>query len=135
MALIKNDVVSMDWEADKFYETKKGFVAAVKEYSTENGVVPVIFQDNIAYLLVNENGSVFSTDECAKAIKDIHKNGGEPEDLYEENYIELGRTAVVGDGEDAAHYNGLSDEDIADINNRLDDLSGYWTIFEEKIGG
>lgn len=135
MALIKNDVVSMDWEAEQFFETKEGFVAAIREYQTEKGNVAIIFQDKVAYLLLDEDNNPASVEDCSEAIKNIYKEGLSAEDLYPDSYVELGTTVVLDDGADTARYYGLSDGDIEDINKRLDDLSGYWAIIEQSMFG
>ena len=135
MALIKNDVVSMDWEADRFFETKDCFVAAIQLYPTERGDIAVIFQDKTAYLLLDVDNNPASVEDCSEAVKSIFKEGLSAEDMYEESYIELGNTVVYGDGIDTAKNYGLTDEDIQDINNRLDDLSGYWAVIEQSMVG
>ena len=49
---IKNAVVTMDWEAEGFFETKKdGFVAAVHIYETEKFTCPVIFKGGVACMI------------------------------------------------------------------------------------
>lgn len=135
MALIQNDVVSMDWEATHFFETKKGFYAAFHVYETENGDVPVCFQDQVAYILLDEDRDYAPADpeKLTQLITQMYKEGEIPEDMYPDTYLELGRVMVDGEGADLAMSKGLTAEDIKDINDRLNDLSGYWAIVEEPM--
>lgn len=125
---IKNDVVKMDWDAATFYESRKnGFMAAVHVYETRNGVVPVMFKDWHAFLLIDtENGKPATSDELAAALKDCFDNDMNIEEAYEECYVEL-------DDEGTAAYYGLTSEDLVDIEQRLKDLSGYWYTIEEDF--
>lgn len=132
--VIKNDVVSMEWLADNFFESRNaGFIAAVNVYETEKGSVSVIFKDKKAFFLIDsETATPASAKDISDAIIDCFKDEVELEDEFEDCYVELGNCIVTE--EDIAHNYGLTDEDIADINNRLDDLSGYWEVVEEDWG-
>lgn len=133
MKLIKNDVVSMDWNAEHFYESRaRGFIAAVNVYETSKGTVPVIFQDKKIFLLIDpDTAKPASADEIKGAIKDCFKEGIDIEDAFEDSYVELGICSV--DDEDIAESYGLTEADIDDINNRIDDLMPYWEIVEEDM--
>ena len=135
MALIKNDIVSMDWESEQFFETKEGFFAAIQTYNTENDIVSVVFQNKIAFLLLDEEENApASLDDTKGAVKTMYKEDMTAEELYEDVYVELGNTVVNEEGAETARHYGLSDEQIKDINARLDDLSGYYEIIEEAMG-
>lgn len=131
--IIKNDIVTMDWDADLFFESRKrGFIAAVNVYETSKGSVPVIFQDNKIFLLIDpDTVKPASVEDISGAIKDCFKENLDIEDAFEDSYVELGIGSV--DEEDIANNYGLSDEDIADINKRLRDLSAYWEVVEEAM--
>ena len=62
MSFVINDIVKMEWEKSRWIQTKAGknkrsaFILACKEYETENGVVPVFFTANKAFLFVDDEG-------------------------------------------------------------------------------
>lgn len=126
---IKNDFVYMDWIADNFIESKKsGFIAAIQEYSTPNGDRAVGFMNRRAFLLVDEDGNVFTREEVINAIKDSHKEGLDISDYYEDCFVEIANTATVND--DLMEYYAFDEEDKEDIKARLKDLSCYWVYVE-----
>lgn len=131
--LIKNDIVKMDWDADAFFESRsRGFVAAVNVYKTSEGPVPVVFQDKKIFILLDPDTVEPTTlEDITQVIKDCYKDNIDLEDAFPESYVELGVGVVLD--EDVANQYGLTDADIADINNRIDDLMPYWEIVEEEI--
>lgn len=129
---IKNDFVFMDWIADNFIESKKsGFIAAIQEYSTPNGDRAVGFMNQRAFLLVDEDGSIFSRSEVINAVKESHKEGLDISDYYEDCFVEIATTASVND--DLIGYYAFDEEDKKDIQDRLKDLSCYWQYVEEDM--
>lgn len=131
MKVIKNGIVKMQWNAEHFFESKKsGFVAAVNVYKTAEGEdVPVVFQDQKIFLLIDPDiMKPASVEDIKNVIKDCFKEGLDIESELEDSYVELGVCSV--DYEDNARYYGLTDADIADINNRCDDLAPYWEVTE-----
>ena len=131
--VIKNEIVSMEWNADLFFESKSaGFVAAINVYETPNGQVPVVFQENKIFTLLDEDtNAVASVSDIARVIKDCFNAQALIEDEFEDVYVEFGYGAVDDVG--IAENFGLSDEDIADMDNRIKDLSGYWGVIEEDM--
>lgn len=127
MKLIKNEVVSMDWDANLFIQSRStGFVAAIHMY----GDTPVIFQDGDVYTLVSldddDEAVPFTTNDIISGLRDCRKSNDIMEDYFCENYVDLSN-------EDNHQYYNLSEEDAEDIANRLEDLSGYWAIIEEEM--
>lgn len=131
--VIKNDVVKMVWNADCFYESRKrGFIAAVNVYDTVNGAVPVVFQDKVAFILIDtDTGKPACIEDIGNVIKDCFKEDLDISDALEDSYIELGVGFVTE--EDIAEMYGLSEEDISDINDRIDDLMPYWELIETPM--
>lgn len=124
MKVVQNNVVSMEWDADGFIETKKlGFISAVKNY----GNVALAFRDGKVYTHIDEEGNVLPFKNLVSAIKQAVKEKDIDYPYFYEDYAE------VFDGKDfeegTLKYLGLSDckEDILA---RLEDLSGYWIISE-----
>ena len=130
MKVIKNGIVNMVWNADHFLESRKsGFVAAINVYSTDKGDVPVIFQDQKGYILLDQDtNKPASVSDIISVVKECFKEDLDIETELEGSYVELG--VMLVDYEDTARMFGLTDDDIADINNRFDDLQPYWEITE-----
>lgn len=131
--LIKNGIVKMPWRADRFFESRtRGFIAAVEVYGDEETPIPVVFQDEVVYLLIDpDSGEPASFDEVAEAIKECFDEGITCEDGYPDAYVELGNMGI--DDEDEAKNWGLTDENIADIFARCGDLYPYWEIEETPM--
>lgn len=129
--IIENDVVSMEWDADYFFESNQsGFVAAINIYETPDGEVPVVFKDNKIFLLLDpDTDGVATADNIADVIKQCFKEDIELEEAFEEFYVSLGESGVLLNADVAESY-GLSEDDIADIESRIEDLSGYWATEE-----
>ena len=123
----------MNWKADHFFESRTaGFIAAVNVYNTEQGEVPVVFQDKHIFLLIDPDEGIPATvKEIQNALKECLEESLEVSDAFEDCYVELGFESV--DEEDIAMSYGLTDEDIQDINKRIQDLSGYWVIVEDTF--
>lgn len=137
MALVKDDVVKMDWESEHalylknpISPTGKMFVFAGKEYTNKLGkVIPVIFQVGLAYVWA-ENGDttdLWSIKElknwCKKNVDYSFPTG------YME-YIPL----VTGEGLNTTFLQELGLEEYSeDILHRLDDIAGYGVEVEQKI--
>ena len=131
MVYVKNDFVSMDWEAEKFFESKeKGFIAAVQTYSDSDGKdVHVCFMDNKAFILADsDTGDSVELADVRDAVKNCFEENENMEDLYPDNYSELG-VGIVNNDDIIKAWN-LSSYDKEDINKRLEDLSGYWETYE-----
>jgi len=135
MILIENAIVSMEWDKEGFYETKKaGFVAAVHIYNTEKGVCPIIFKDNIAFMLYDEETEAPASREMVqKEMMALIKSGDinySMEENFADDYIEVSSGIEVDP--DVAEIYQLSEEDCKDILNRIKDLSGYYvTTYED----
>lgn len=128
---IKNDFVSMDWIADNFIESKKsGFIGAICEYETPNGDRAVGFMNRRAFLLVNEDGEVYSREDLLAAIRDSAKEGLDISDYYEDDFVEIANTSEIN--EEIMDYYGFDEEDCKDIQDRLQDLSCYWVYVESE---
>lgn len=125
MKVVKNDIVSMDWNADGFIMTKKeGFISAVHQY----GDVAVAFRDGKAYTHSDEEEGNISFAGMVKAVKDAVKSKDVDYPFFYDDYIE------IFDGRDFNECNvsvlGL-DSEVDDIKARLEDLGGYWQVIEE----
>lgn len=128
MKIIDNGMVSMQWNADCFYESRsKGFMGAVNRYDGSRGELPVLFHERKAYLLTNDEGDILEEDEIAMALKELLEADDLIEDYYEGNCIVLADMAGV-DEQLVSKY-GLK-EFSDDIEKRLADLSGYWEEVE-----
>ena len=131
MKLIKNDFVDMDWDADGFFESREnGFVGAVWVYEGTKGEIPVCFHEKEAFLMVDEEGSVFSRDQIRSCLAEVNRAGDIMSDYYQENYIKLGSVSE-GIDEDNVMLYGLTMEDAENIAERLGDVSCYWQEFSE----
>lgn len=135
MKLIKNDFVSMDWDADWFLEShENGFVGAIWTYDGSKGEVPVCFHEKEAFILVDEDGCVFDKERIKKCFAEVNRAGDIMRDYFEENYVCLGSVSS-GIDEDNCMLWGLSMEDAQDIANRLGDVSCYWCEFSDDEEG
>lgn len=56
---IKNNVVSMDWERKGFFKVKGRFYFATKEYEGKDGIVPVFFTPQDAFLWADNDASSY----------------------------------------------------------------------------
>lgn len=124
--LVKNEMVSMDWEAKGFIETKKlGFIEAVHNY---NGVA-VAFRDGKIYTMIDDEGNRATFDELVKDSKNAVKSKDPDYPTFYEDYAEVYDgaefTSLVG-------YLGLENFK-QDMLQRLEDLSGYWEITEVEM--
>lgn len=132
---VKNAVVTMDWDAEGFFETKKdGFVAAVHIYETEKCECPVIFKGNIACMIWdNETEAPATRDELKKAFAEIVKDDPEApiEEYFPDDYIELSNGAEVF--EDVADFYQFTEEQRKDILARVSDILRYYVTEEESM--
>ena len=132
---IKNAVVTMDWEAEGFFETKKdGFVAAVHIYKTEKFTCPVIFKGGVACMIWDDETEAPATrEELKKVFAEIVKDDPEApiEEYFPDNYIELSNGAEVF--EDAAEFYQFTEEQKEDILNRVRDIMRYYVTEEEEM--
>ena len=135
--IIKNEYVKMEWDADLFFESKARncLIAAIQKYPVEGkeNDVPVVFMDKKAFILIDEDTFEISPmDDIIWAIKECFKNEDVMEDFAPDNYV------LITDGFEtndiACEKQGLSEDQIKDICERLDDLtSGYWCTVEEDF--
>lgn len=132
---IKNAVVTMDWEAEGFFETKKdGFVAAVHIYETEKFTCPVIFKGGVACMIWDDETEAPATrEELKKVFAEIVKDDPEApiEEYFPDNYIELSNGAEVF--EDVAEFYQFTEEQKEDILNRVRDIMRYYVTEEEEM--
>lgn len=124
MAYIKNGIVKMLWEADKFFEVDGAFVAAVKEY---NGVC-VVFKDNDAFLLLNEfdTNEVADLNEIIRILQTVVSEGYSIREEYEDLYIPLYDGSHLDN--DLLDSYGIGSENAKDIGERVMDLSPYYEV-------
>lgn len=124
MKLVKNDMVSMDWDADGFIVTKKiGLVAAVHNY---NGVA-VAFSEGKVYTMIDDDGK-YSFKDMVTVIKRAVKENDCDFPNYYDDYAEI----YNGEFTKSAEILGLTEFE-EDILARLEDLSGYWSISETAM--
>ena len=126
MEKVKNNMVSMDWDAKGFIETKKaGFISAVHSY---NGVA-VAFRDGKVYTHIDDEGNNLDFADLVATIKTAHKSKDVDYPDYYDDYAE------IYDGlsfSDTLEYLGIA-EYKDDILARLSDLEGYWEVVEERM--
>ena len=132
MKVVRNDVVSLDWDAEGFVQHKKeGFIGC----TFETGGVDVLFIDQNAVLVVDEEGNPFSKNEIVDMLKSAVKDGDSPWDVVvEPGYIPMGKIYIDDDGSTSIRMEeNLSgyDIDMDEIKRRLEDLAGYWTPIYE----
>ena len=126
MSLVINDTVKMEWQQNRWIQTKAGkgkrstFIMACKEYETEFGTVPVFFTAFSAFLFTDEEG-IWSFADIKNFIKENYDQSF-PE-AYEE-YKEIGTNPVRDLDEDVLEEYGLS-AFAQDIMERLEDLQPY----------
>ena len=126
MATIKNEVVSMEWDARHWLSAQRGkeFIAAVREYETTHGKVGVAFVQKYAYVMQDDQG-LFNGTEVVGFLKQVRRNDGNLNEL--DQYCEvlpLGKLDIDLN-QSALTAAGLA-EHGTDIEERLQDLSGYW---------
>ena len=127
MALIKNNVVKMPWEADGFLESRtKGFISAIAVYEGSKGEVAVMFEHGRAFVMFQseDDDAPMTKTELVKAAKAAFKEEYSSYDYYEDNVVELANTGSYRENLLSAY--GLGEEDGEDMVNRLKDLSSYW---------
>lgn len=127
MALVVNNIVTMEWQTANFFKTSKGaFIWASKEYDTEKGKVTVFFNCNTAFIFrtpedADDAEDIWDTKELKEFLKK-NMDGSFP--LQYEEYLPLitwGNSKV--DAEVAEQY-GLT-EFISDIEARLKDVEPF----------
>lgn len=128
MKVVKNGVVKKDWDVDGWVENMYyGFIGAVNDY---HGVA-VAFDENIAYAMIDSEGSL-SLPEVANLIKKSYKvkKGKNPEVTKEYDMDEYEEYTVLVDEGEPVEENcklaGLTEDDIKDILERIDDLAPYY---------
>lgn len=124
MAYIKNGIVKMLWEADKFFEDNGAFVAAVKVYNGVN----VVFKDNDAFLLLNEANpsKIADLNEIIRILQEVVNEGYYIREEYQDLYIPLYNGSYI-DGQLLDRY-GIGAENAQDIGDRVMDLSPYYEV-------
>lgn len=127
MSFVINDIVKMEWEKSRWIQTKAGknkrsaFILACKEYETaENGVVPVFFTANKAFLFMDDEG-LWSFQDIKNFIKDNYDQSF-PE-AYNE-YVEIADNLSDFIAEDELEKYGLMEFE-RDIAERSEDLKPF----------
>lgn len=124
--LIKNSVVSMDWYADRFYETRAdGFFGAEQDYATPNGNVAVGFTQNQAFILSDGEGGIGEHEDILKCLKDCLEYEEQP---WEGEYEAMCVVLDSGGFDMLRDDFGFTEDQIKDIQDRLADLSGYYYV-------
>lgn len=133
MKYVQNEVVSMLWDAEGFFESKKaGFIAAVHIYEGSKGSIPVMFKDRKAFVLLDPDTDMPTTrEDLYEVTVECFNEGLIVEECYADEYVEFANEIEYN--ETAVNYYGLTPEDGEDIMTRLKDLSGYWTT--ETVDG
>lgn len=137
--IIKNENLKKEWDADLFFESKSRgcLIAAITPYLAEGkeNAVPVVFMDKKAAILVDADTAELCTQaEVIDGIKEAFKNDVALEDCFPENYICI--TDGVEPNVDALKYYGLNEDQLKDIEERLDDLiNNYWIEILESADG
>lgn len=124
---VKNAIVKMDWVVEGFIETKKGgFVAAIHDYQTDYGTVPVVFMNGHAFCVWDEDEQRLSNmEEIKSVLKQCYDGGLDFEETLTEQdaYVLVTDLSITNDYVKMEYK--LSDEDLEDIENRIFDLKGY----------
>ena len=123
-AYVRNGIVKMLWEADKFFEYNGAFVAAVQEY---NGVC-VVFKDNDAFLLLNESDTskVADLDEVVRLLQELVREDYSIQEEYIDLYVPLYDGPQIS-GKILDSY-GIGAENADDIGKRVMDLAPYYEV-------
>lgn len=128
MKCVDNGVVKKAWDIDGWVENAYyGFIGAVNDY---HGVA-VAFDENVAYAMIDDEGSL-SLKDVANLIKKSYKikKGANPTVTKEYDMDEYEEyTILVDEGEpleDNCKLAGLTDADIKDILERIEDLAPYY---------
>jgi hypothetical protein len=130
MGLVKNDFVEMDWNASWFLQGKKaGFILAIEEY---NGV-GVAFQDNVAYVMFDDNNKLETGNSLIKMAQAEMKAKNPDFPEYMDGYEMVADGGGVCANEELLETIGLSEENLDDIEKRLEDLSCYWGIETTEV--
>lgn len=119
----------MNWEEEGFVDDRRaGFICAIHNYHG----IPVVFQEGIAYTMVDAEGplDIASIKSLIKKSFKIDKETGGKIHVYDmsdwEEYYEL----ASEEGRNLSKVNiekvGLTAEDMVDMRNRFQDLSGYY---------
>lgn len=126
MKIVKNNMVEMDWDADGFIETKKlGFISAVHRY----GNIAVAFRDGKIYTHIDDCGETIDFNSLVGVIKDAVKTKDDDYPYFYEDYAEI-YDGVEFD-ESILNLLGIA-EYKEDMEDRLNDLSGYWVVVESE---
>ncbi len=130
---VKNEVVNMLWDAEGFFESKtEGFIAAVHIYEGTKGKIPVMFKDELAFVLLDPDTDMPTSREDLYAVTaSCFKEGTDVTEEYEENYVNFANMNEYN--ATAISYYGLTAEDGEDILRRLADLYDYWAT--ETVDG
>lgn len=121
---IRDGIVKMDWEADKFItDPAGGFCGAIHEYQGS----PLLFSDRGCFIVFGSNDGIATVEEIESILRQIYDSGNEwnlRDDFYEEC------TELTGDDfkvtQEAKENYGLTDEDCEDIYKRVLDILPYY---------
>ena len=122
---IKNSVVKMKWNSQWFLESRDMgcFVAAIEVYKGK----PVVFQNNMAYTIMDEGGELASIEDILYVVSDSFMHGESVEDSVDD-FIPLISGGVLE--EEAIDAWGFTEEDTDDMFKRIVDLYGYYEVIE-----
>ena len=132
---VRNGVVRDNyWKQDGFFETHEdGFVAAAEEYETPQGIMTVLFKDEGAcFLIDDETGMPATRQDLLSTLRDLYKAGEldiPMEEAAPDSYCEIAVSNIIVDREMLESF-GFSDEQIEDVQDRLTDLSHYFVVEE-----
>lgn len=123
---VKNEVVNMMWDAEGFFESKtEGFIAAVHIYEGTKGKIPVMFKDEVAFVLLDPDTDMPTTREDLYAVtSQCFKEGSDVIEVYEDAYVNFANMNEYKPK--VLEYYGLTTEDGDDMLKRLADLYDYW---------
>ena len=86
MKVVKNNVVSMEWNAEGFVETKsQGFISAVHQYDG----VAVAFRDGKIYTHMSDDGEAIGFKDLVSEIKSAFKSKDCDYPYFYEDYLEI----------------------------------------------
>lgn len=135
---VRNPIVKMDWRRDCYFELKADldFVGCCQQYVANGQSAWVMFRGGKAFRVLNDEGDGFLDNVgFAQKLKElIDSEGNNDFDIagcLEDHYIEIYNGVCMVDDDNPF---GFSDEDLADIEARADDISQFY-VSEETVGG
>ena len=127
------------WEVEDYFESRKyGFVGATHIYNTSKGDVVVLFCNRAACILIDDDTHLSaSREDIMYALKDLIAQGPietvDLEEEFDEAYAEIGQMGILDTDSGVLDYWGFSEDQIADIQERFDDIESMYSEEYEDV--